>query len=92
MKCTWCSKVLSEEEEKMGFRCGESYENFNFCSEEHLKNFNYFLEDVNRNKVKILLLILFGTIGIPVTSIIYGAINSNLIPWGTGAWGGIILG
>lgn len=92
MKCTWCSKTLSEEEKEKKIHCGEIYENFNFCSEEHLKEFNCFLEDVNKNKIKFLLLILLGTIGIPVTAIIYAAISNNLIPWGMGAWGGIIVG
>lgn len=92
MKCIWCGKKLTEEN-KDKLVCYElDYNKFYFCSEKELAIFLILLDKVQKNKSKFLILVFLSMLGSIASEIIYGAININLIPWGSGAWGGLLLG
>lgn len=88
MRCTWCGTEIDNKE-----ICYEKeFDKFYFCCEEDKEKFIAFYEQVQKNKMKFLGLVFLSIIGMVTLAIIYAAINTNLIPYGAGAWLGIILG
>ncbi|MGL5068984.1 MAG: hypothetical protein ACRC6T_14410 [Sarcina sp.] len=92
MKCIWCGKTLSEEEINLELKFGGRFDDLKCCSPECLTKINSFNKYAKKNTGWFLVLMLISIIGFVALNIIYMANTTNLIPFGSFTWLGIILG